>query len=1070
MGFDEKETCLKSRTGTPLRGERVYRIMRHMSFSRLTVSAFAVFALAGVAVVQSANAADDDNKPAVEAIPAAEKEKMDDECAFIKALIEANMPDLASTVIANARAKWPVMSARLEVLEQEGDLRLGHFDKVLGVLAKKKKGSPEYWALSIALANAYYARQMLPECRKLYSEFFKAVPNPTKELMDFYEEAAYTWIQILRAEKQFDQAIAVYDGLLKLPLKDERWATFGVEEAELCLQLAASEKNQGKREKYVKTAAQRADRILWMSDLIVRFGQAVALKAHSEMALGKIARAQELVNEYLPQLKDIHEQLKNLDPDGTEGMIRLSPMPNCRYLLAEMLWKEVQKELGEQKPDDDKIKDLLFGARPKDSKKRNGAGAFNHAINVFVKYPESSWAASAGELAETIRKFVKTRYKKDIKTNVTAAQIDNVRRMQFKTANAAYREARWQDAIKAFHEVLSQYPETENSVKAVAHLAESYFEAWREERDAKAKAALRCDCDAVEGYFAERFSGVNTNWTRTAGDDVLRIAGREMVSGSRAQSQRLYDTYFRLYPTHYQAAQMAMSLGGAAFKAEDYDQALHYFSTVINQYSNSTYRAQALQMASACYGKDGDAAKQIEYLKLYLDAAKMVTDKVNARLSLAMLERNHGLGLYESATTNAAAEVAAEMRKDAAVAVLSSVKDFRRTVKDATAGIADPLVASSDKKRLATMREQAQFLEGDTWQHLTKPIGKMDEKAFMEQAAKCYEAYLAASPKGKYAPRVLVMLGTVYTAKGDAVKSREAFERLAKEFPDSPEAKNSVPMFAKALMDMGRRNEAVEQYEQMIKTSANYTLKQFLDAGDALVASKAYDTAQMIYQKVAELAKGTPNETYVTANAQLGEAKALFGAGRNAEAHEALDKFIEHNSRNALVVDAYMLLAKVASEEGRRERDNNLRTRYFNAAVGAVKKVRQFRPEIEDEMMLESSDVLVRKMEAEETMHLKAEAEATLRLAVGGYQAFLQSHQPDEEHPVSKMTPKQLKNLERCYATALPLMAKLLPRQEDKKEFAQRIVEYGETYLDIFPNGKARTSVQNSINQAKAEL
>ena len=37
-------------------------------------------------------------------------------------------------------------------------------------------------------------------------------------------------------------------------------------------------------------------------------------------------------------------------------------------------------------------------------------------------------------------------------------------------------------------------------------------------------------------------------------------------------------------------------------------------------------------------------------------------------------------------------------------------------------------------------------------------------------------------------------------------------------------------------------------------------------------------------------------------------------------------------------------------------------------------------------------------------------------------------------------------------------------------EYAQKIVEYGESYLDIFPNGKARTAVQNSINQAKAEL
>jgi hypothetical protein len=49
-------------------------------------------------------------------------------------------------------------------------------------------------------------------------------------------------------------------------------------------------------------------------------------------------------------------------------------------------------------------------------------------------------------------------------------------------------------------------------------------------------------------------------------------------------------------------------------------------------------------------------------------------------------------------------------------------------------------------------------------------------------------------------------------------------------------------------------------------------------------------------------------------------------------------------------------------------------------------------------------------------------------------------------------------------------MAKLIPRMDDKKEFAARVVKYGETYLDIFPNGKAKTAVQNAINQAKTEL
>ena len=1047
--------------------------MRPMSFSRFPVFAFAAFAFAGLAVAQTTDsvAADaDDSKPAVEAIPEAEQEAMDAECAFITALMEANMPDLAAPVIVKAREKWPVLSARLEVLEQRGNLIRGRFDEVKAVLAKKKKGSPEYWALTIAMANAYYARQKLPECRKLYEEFFKGVPVPTKELMSFYQESAYTWIQILRSDRRFDQAISVYDGMLKLPLKDEVWSVFGIEETELCLQLAADTTDSDKKEFYLKKASARADRMLWMSDLLLVYGRAVALKAHVEMAQGNVARAQELVNEYLPQLQDIHKQLLALDPDGSKGLLRQSSMPACRYLLAEMLWKEVQKELENEKPDKAKIADMLFGVREGGSKRRNGAGAFNHAINVFVKYPESSWAASAGELAEKIKKLVKSMFDKDVKTNITAAQIENVRKMQFKAADAAYREARWEDAVKAYHEVLSQYPETENSLDAVFRLAESTFEVWKAERDEKKKASLRCDVDAVEGYFAERFSGINEKWTRTAGDNVLRLAGREMLTGSRAQSQKLYDIYFALYPTHYQAAQMAMSLGGAAYKAEDYAQAAHYFTTVINQYSNSTYRVQALQLMSACCGQQGDVAEQINYLKQYLDASKIVMDRVNARLSLAVLERNRGFALYDAAGTNTVDEAKAEANKKAAASILSAVKNFRLLVKDATGGIESPLMSSEDKKKLATMREQALFLEGDTWQRLQHPIGKFDVGSFLTQAAKCYGSYMDAAPKGKYAPQALVMLGTVYTAMGDTAKSKDAFARLSKDFPDSEEAKNSVPFFAKALMGMGRKGEAVEQYELMLKTAGSYTAKQFLDAGDALVNFKAYDTAQMLFQKVADLAKGKPNAALYEAKAQIGEAKALYGAGRIVEAHEALDRFIEKNPRNAIVVDAYLMLIEVASEEGRRERDNNMRRKFFNAAIGAVKKVRQFRPEMEDELALESAAVYVRKMEAEETMRLKEESVETLRLAVGGYQAFLASHEPTEEYPVSKMTPKQLKNLERCYANALPLMAKLISHIEDKKEFAARVVKYGESYLDIFPNGKAKTAVQNAINQVKTEL
>jgi len=55
-------------------------------------------------------------------------------------------------------------------------------------------------------------------------------------------------------------------------------------------------------------------------------------------------------------------------------------------------------------------------------------------------------------------------------------------------------------------------------------------------------------------------------------------------------------------------------------------------------------------------------------------------------------------------------------------------------------------------------------------------------------------------------------------------------------------------------------------------------------------------------------------------------------------------------------------------------------------------------------------------------------------------------------------------NLERCYATMVPLFAAMGAAQAD------RVVKFGEEYLELFPNGKARTEIMNCINGAKAEM
>ena len=998
-------------------------------------------------------------------VSAAEKAKMDEEVKYINALVEANLPDFAAPVIKAAKAKWPDLGPRLEVVELQGELRLGHFDKVQAVVDKKPKGSSSYWALRLAMADAYYSRGDMPNCSKIYKEFFAAVPAPKADIKTFYVESAYKWAQMLVNEKKLDEAVKIYGGLLKLDLDENVWCTIAGDCTELLIRLAtecgADPKKAGQKEGYLKLATGYADKLLWKDELIIVFGRAIAMKAHIELLRGKLEKAQTLVESYMPQLRSIHDALIEQDPDGSRGYVRHSPMPECRYLLAKMMWEAVQAEAKKPKGDENLMKDSLFGARV--NGKRNGAGAYNHAINVFVKYPESAWAAAAGELANTIAKFVKTRFGKDIKANISADQMKKVRQMQFRHAYDTYRGGDYAAAEKAYREVLAQFPELEESIDALASLAECYINLWQRAKTPADKLEWRLHADAVEGYIAERFSGAKRSLYRSAGDHTLRLAARENDLGNKLGAKNLYELYFRNYPRHYNASQMAMALAGQAWKNESWAEAARFYGIVANAYTNSAGYVDSVKMLSLCNGKLGNSAEEDAWLRKFAGIAKNPLDRTSSTLNLAIRQQKRGFELFKAAETNEAA--AADLQKQGAVNVIKAIRDFNAVAKEAASALANKSISDGDKEKFANYGEIALFMAGESYQRLQFPKEKLS--SFRKAAVKQFEQYLASYPKGKYAPQSLVKIGTIWTAEQNMEESQKAFARLQNDYPDSDEAKNSVPRLAKTLIEMGLQAEGVSQYRQMLSTSGKFTAGQFLAAGDALLEARGWDTAQQAYDKAGELAKSLTNGLPIIARSMIGRARAHYGAKQWGEAHDILDKFIadEKLSKSAIVIDAYEMLVEVASEEGRIQRDDKLRVAFFNQAVDAVKKLRNYRKDQVslDELDLRSGDVMVRRMEAEEAMGLKEKAMETCGLAAATFRVYLMSHAPTSEFPANKMTPAQLANLERCYTTVLPLMSRL------GKSQSESIIEYGNAYLELFPDGKGKTAVINAMNQAKAE-
>lgn len=999
---------------------------------------------------------------------------MDEEVAYINALVQANMPDIATTVIEAAKKKWPVLGPRLKVSEMQGELRMGRFEKVQKEIdALKEKKGPEYWALKLAMADAYYARDKVKECRALYNEFFGAIKEPGPELKTFYVESGYKWAQMLLNDKKPAEATRIYGVILKQDIGEDAWAAIATDCCELLLKLAQQEKDAAKKEAFLKQATVYVDKLLWKSDMGAVFGRAVSMKAHIEMLRGKPEQAQFLVNDYMPQLTEIDQTLKEQDPDGKKGYLRMSPVPQCRYLLARMLWEQAKPELEKPTKDINRalVSDLVLGARDAKTKKRNGLGAINHAVTVYINYPMSSWAMQAGALVDEISELVNAKLGKNLKASfkISPAQMLNVQKMQFSNAGVIMREGNYEEAVKAFHDVLSQLPEVPDAVSAVASLAECYLNLWQRARKGAEKDELRLNVNAVEGYLCERFAGAGKGaYNKQAGDLTLYLASKEKEMGDAERAQALYDMYFTAYPTHYNAAQMAMNIAGQAFKAENYEKSIKYYTLIANSYSNSVNHATALNMLSVCYNKLGDEANEIEWLRAYAAEAKRPLDRITTQLRLAQKQKDRGFALFEAAETNADQTASAEMKNAAARSVLMAVRDFKAATATATQLIDDKYTPKADRPKYAAHRETALMLEGESLSRLAWPADKLS--TFRKLAVKTYEQYLSLYPKGKYAPQVFVKIGTIWTAEKNGEEAKKAFARLKESFPDSDEAKNSTPRLAKTLIEMGLKSEGVEQYSEMLRTSGNYKPVQFLEAGEALLSAKSFDTARQAYDKAIELAKaGDVPQTNVIARAIVGQASSYFKENRYAEAHEALDKFIgnEMFMRSSLIVDANFMLIEVASEEGRREKDDAMRVKYFNAAVAAVKKVRGYRkdPDQLRELDLMSGDVLVRRMEAEEAMGPeKAEkAKETCGLAAASFVAYLMANEPSAEHPFEKMSPTQQNLLERCYGTALPLLAKLGKAQ------AEHVIAYGETYLKYFPEGKHKTAVQNAINQAKAE-
>jgi len=970
---------------------------------------------------------------------------LENELIYITKLQELRMPDIAEVVIAEAKRKWPDAAARLKVLEFQGFLWQGKFSEVKSVIdAMPDKNSAEYWALNLALADGYYAYHEFANADKLYLDFFKKNPKPSKALTSFYLNAAYKYAQMLIYLGKDAEALVAYGRLFKVKIDEDRKRNVYAEMAELMLKLAPDIKDKTKKKAMLKKADNLVDKLLWLQD--VWFGKAIVMKAHIYMLRDDVKGAQELVEEFMPQLKVIHNSLLKQDPDGSKGWLRMSPMPECRYLLAALLLDEAKLELKKSNPDDERIKALFLGPRT-GSGKRKGNGAFNHLINVFIRFPESQWAADAGERSEEIRAIIKKRYGVELRTPVTTEQMQRVQAMQFAGANLLFSQNKFKEAAEKYLMVLNQFPESREAVNALANLALCYIDS----SDKSAYAQLMAD--TVIGHLSERFAG-DEKLMKAAGNQLRSLADNYGTLGRDDKRRETYALFFRDYPKHFAVSQLLMSFAGREYDAGNYPGAMAYYERIANEYKDSNYYYGALTRITQIYKTEQNPTKEIRALDFLItelqQSEKPGHNLPVAQFRLAEAHRSFGNNLLKTSGTNETVQAALQEGAQLLAKAALEFGEVAKLLADDATGVYHK--NGDERKVNQQIREMATFTKGVALSQMRYPVANIP--VYRKHALNAFKGFLKTYPESKYAPKALLQIGTLYTVMKDKEGSQKAFEDLSKRYPDSVEAKNSVPELASALIEMGLRGEGVAKYREMFIGSGKYSSRQYSDAAEALLNAEEYVLALEGYEKVLTDSK----ELALTARAKLGKARALMGQNKYSEARKMLALFITDPKLSglSLAVDANMLLAEAASQEGQTEADNDIRKDLFNQAVNALKLAGKYlkgKTEIA-EINQATGEMLVRKMKAEKKLGLADQAVETRGKAIVAFMRIVDSINPGD----AALAPY----LERAYYTYMPMLL-------EQKNYEQA-VEDCESYLKLFPAGRYKTDINNWLNQAKIGL
>jgi len=978
--------------------------------------------------------------------------RLERELRYIDLLTEMRFLDYAEMVLLETEKKFPELQAIIKVKKLEQFLARGEFARAKEVIAQEPdQDASTTWAMKLSMADFYFAYGKYDEALAIYQTFFKKYDGkPPEEIASFFEESLYKYAQMLLLLKKDAEALLAYERLSTVASEEDvrRQAMF--EAGEIHLRMAKNFAAGSKeRTEHLDKAKKYAMNVMWVPDLW--YGRGIALLAHVRLLEGNVEGAQRILSEYMDQLREIEANL--LEAGREEGLdfSHLSPVAEARYLLGVMLMDEAKRVLADEeltaKEKMDRARDLLFG-RENAQKVRVG-GAYRELINVFVRYPGTTYAPDAAARVEEIEVLaVERKLVQEITPIITPEQRAEIARQQFRSALIQFNQQQFEQATETYLAVLRLYPESvPDAIQGLENLVRAYTEMWDPGKPETAMHELYAEMAVA--YLAERFRE-NAVAMPEAGNALIRLAAFFGERGQENKKQAVNDLFFQQYPSHTQAPAILLNAAQQASVAQDWTSAAHAYRRLVTEYTNSVFRLDAMFRLAQIYRDHlGNAEEEISLLKEYVEALEARARSQDHRLvtgqfMLAEVLRQQGLANVRTNDVEVAEAANASLR--------AAADRFAGIVGRLTAGdVAQYQSGEDETKRNRDILELSYYGRASALASLSLPADQIP--AFRQEAVQAYEALVKDFPKSeRLAPAALMQVGTLWVILGDSEKADNAFTRLSRGFPDSTEAKMSLYAQAKALLDMGFRQEALQKLRQMFNAPDMYAAGQMLSVGQELLKSGETTEAQQAF----EIAMKKSQETSIQMPATLGLADVLIGQGKFAEAVTLLEKFLSSYPRSALMLDANLKLSRAASEAAVAEDDFTKRIGLFNKSMDAMKVVRQFRTNAIDIASTDIAigEILLRKAQAERRLGDAVREERYTMEAIAYFVRMIDSadHQSLEIRSY----------VETAYAMMVPLMLRV-KEYEDVRLYAQK-------YLAAFPSGRHAVDMRSNLNQAMINL